>query len=252
MLKYLPLPFTMLCGYMYLGYRSCILDHTTSKLVLQGLGLLSAAIICLSTPVEVDAQCNGQDALICNCEQTTNYDILICIDGTTATVTLKVCNQFPNPYLIRNPCTNCTDPLNSITYVKEICVPQEFSTKTYAELMPGIICATNLCKGLNFLGVALPLCTPSWQLACTTTNPYCHVLSLPRCVRREGNCWVSCNAGCDNRCMIWRQYCRTEGPAACWTCSTTTTCVYNPSDACPGGCQLLQDCPSPHILTCCI
>lgn len=241
----------MVYGYAYSSHRGSSHHHNTTKLAFPTLCLLSFLIMGLSTPLEVNAQCNGQDALNCNCEQTTNYDVAVCIDGTTATVTLKVCNQFPNPSLIRNPCTNCTEPLNSITYVKEICVPQEFSTRTYAELMPGIICATNLCRSPNLLGIVLPLCTPSWQLACTTTNPYCHVLSLPRCVRREGNCWVSCNDGCDNRCMVWRQYCRTVGPSGCWNCSTTTTCVFNPSDVCPDGCQLLQDCPSPHILTCC-
>lgn len=48
-------------------------------------------------------QCNGQDPLICDCDQTTSYSIAVCIAQTTAPITIKVCNQFPSPNLIRNP-----------------------------------------------------------------------------------------------------------------------------------------------------
>jgi hypothetical protein len=207
------------------------------------------AILNIGSSTPVKAQCNGQDALNCNCQQTTDYNINVCINGTTGTITIKVCNQFPNPNLIRNPCTQCTEPLNSITNVKEICVPPEFATKTYAELLPGIVCATNLCKSPNFFGVVIPDCVPAGSDACNTTNPYCHVLSLPRCVRREGNCWIGCDTGCENRCWVWRKYCR-DSPTSCWTCALTETCELNPSDECPQGCELLEDCPRAHP-TCC-
>lgn len=196
-------------------------------------------------------QCNGQDVLDCDCDALENVDINVCIAGQTGTITLKVCNQFPSPNLIRNPCQNCQEPLNAITWVNEICIPPIFSGKTYAELLPGIICATSLCKVPNFLGAAIPECVPTGALACQTTNPYCHVLSIPRCVRKEGTCWKSCDEeNCDNRCMVWRKYCA-DPALGCVTCGTTSTCTYNATDVCPTGCEQLDDCPFAHP-SCCL
>lgn len=220
-----------------------------SSLYSVAISIISALFLLLPSQL-AKGQCTGQDPLDCDCEQTTDYNLKICVDQDTGTIILKVCNQFPNPNLIRNPCTNCTQPVDVITYVKEICFPPIFDTVTYSDILPGIVCATYMCRNPNYLGVVIPDCLPAGTNACTADNPYCHIISFPRCVKRVGNCWKSCQDGCDNRCMVWRQHCK-HPQTGCWTCLETGTCLYNEQAECPEGCEEIQYCPYAHP-PCCI
>lgn len=226
---------------------------TTSR----DVGLLLFVFMSLGFNCNAYAQCNGQDPLNCYCEDTIAYTLNLCVskfDGSPETygsATIYVCNQFANPNLIVNPCTNCTEPVDAVTWVNKICVSPELATTPYADLLPAIICAASLCKNPNFLGVVIPACTPPGVDSCQFDNPYCHLLSFPRCVRRSGNCWENCSPGCTNRCIVWRKYCTQPG-SGCWVCSLTFTCTYlvpNP-DVCPEGCEQLVDCPYAHPLCC--
>lgn len=208
--------------------------------------LMLVSIVALAVTSQVaKAQftCIGQDNLDCTCQETEAVNIDICIGGTTYTLILDVCQQLPNPNLISNPCgvPLCVRPLNRVTWVKRICFPVGLSATSIEALYNGIICATDLCKSQAILGstIAIPNCDGITN-ACTTVNGvYCHLLALPNCVKRNGNCWEMCDDGdCTQYCFVERRYCK-DYQGNCSTCDKSI-CYY------PGA---IQHCPNPTPCT---
>ena len=135
---------------------------------------------------KLQSQCSGQDALNCDCNAdnwTAVAETICVVDGITPggieiDVTIYWCNQRPNPNLIVNPCTDCTFPVNLVTWIKQICIdPQDmiyFSSGqlTVTQLYNSILCYTSLCN--NDYAAVRPF-AQSW-LAQIAVQP--HLLSV--------------------------------------------------------------------------
>jgi hypothetical protein len=233
-----------------------IRQHTTVNTLKSSGVVFGILILLICFQSKMLAQCNGQDAPECNCavELQQVVNLTVCINQVDYPITLTVCNQFPNPNAIRNPCTNCTRPLDAITWVKKICLPPALLSVPLDIIYPAIVCATNLCTNHSLIGpIDFPQCEFNPSYPCNTLAPYCHALALPRCVKLVGLCYEVCNTQC-SYCIIWRDYCydynAVPGTNPCWTCNAghCTWPVNLPT--CPEGCMVVP-CHNWEGLNCC-
>ena len=209
-------------------------------------------LLFLLTP-QMSAQCTGQDVPDCTCEQLTAKNLTICIGGNNYTITIFSCEQVPNPNYISHPCYypyDCTRfTQDRISWIKQICVPVGFPVVGVETIYNAIICATDLCAN-DYLGVSgsFPTCNPATPPnACTTTNRYCHILALPKCVEWDGLCLKICDEDCDQFCYVERVYC--SFTSACYTCPLSI-CADPDGDDCPGNC-IEVDCDELSFDACC-
>jgi len=161
----------------------------------------------------------------------------ICHAGVTYQADITVCTQYATTAPIDNPCTpDCVAGLNSITWVKKICVPPDLKNLGLLAIYQAIIRGTNLCcaKG-NFLNVTLPNCTYGTNCI-TSADAYCHILALPRCLKKNyvTGCYEQCN-GCNDYCLVERRYCMTTPTTCCK--QMRTICSYNDDDVCNQECN---------------
>lgn len=208
--------------------------------------ILLLSVICtvmLLSTADALSQCNGQDNLMCYCDPDNSRDvaITICLAGVNYNITLSICDQRPNPNLIKNPCRNdCTRPLDAITWVRKICLPNQLLQTPLEDIYPAIICATNLCNTTALLGpITIPPCDHNPTLPCNTLQPFCHAIALPTCVKLNGNCFETCDIYC-RYCVIQRDYCR-DASMNCWACNALYCSYTNvPEYACPSSCLQVE------------
>jgi|GEM_PF-1542426 hypothetical protein len=211
------------------------------KLVVALAAFLLSSQSALSQCVSPPNQCGNQTPIQCECVGT-EYEFKVCHAGTEYIANVWMCTQQavpPTP--LDNPCTvppnECAFPINSITWVKKICVPQELKDQNLTAVYQAIIRGTDLCC-YNFIGATIPACNAGARCS-DPTNPgiYCHVLALPKCLSKNFStgCYTSCDNGgnCANHCFIERRYCK-ETPTSC--CSFVRSICEGVNDPpCTGG-----------------
>lgn len=206
-----------------------------------------------SSELRAQFNCNGQDDLNCNCQgPLSNHQVDICIGGMTYTITLRVCHQVPNPNLISNPCASptCTNPVDLVSWVHEICLPQQLAFYPNMEVVyNAIICATDLCDN-NWVGATIPNCDAGRDACTTQWSQYCHILALPNCFEWDANglCLSTCSNDCTRFCFVWRRYCM-DG-ANCSTCDRSICSYPGTVGPCIGDC-LDVDCNDLQFDACC-
>lgn len=177
--------------------------------------------------------CTGQDPHNCNgCTKDSTYRFRVCIGPVTDTIDVTMCTQFATTQYISNPCTNCTRPLNSLTWVRKVCVPTSLSLVSVNSIYRAIMSATSLCCDSLFIPVSIPTCDTNTEACSTAYGVYCHVLALPKCVVRVGNCWQPCRQQCQDFCYIERRYCRSTAGK----CSVCIEVPCSTPEPCPEGC----------------
>lgn len=90
----------------------------------------------------------------CSCKEPIEYSITICHGGTNYLASVWICTQYKNESLIYNPCglPPCNRPVDAISWVKKICIPQELKNLGLTAVYAAIVRGTNLCCN-DFLGV---------------------------------------------------------------------------------------------------
>lgn len=195
--------------------------------------IATAAFWAATTSLNAQSGCPGQDPYNCNgCTKDSIYRFRVCIGPVTDTIDVTMCTQYATNQLISNPCTNCTRPLDAITWVRKVCVPPSLTAVGIDTIYRAIVKATSLCCLQGYIPAAIPPCGPGVDTCSPFSNAYCHVVGLPSCVSRSGNCWQSCTDRCRDLCYVERRYCRTPS-GACSECSR----IYCKRQAdCPQGC----------------
>ncbi len=192
-------------------------------------------------------QCTIQTPLECDCAGT-EYEFTICHGGTDYTATVWMCTQHATaPIPIDNPCTipplECDYAVNSVTWIKKICVPQALKNLGIESIYQAIIRGTDLCC-FNFLGVTIPKCNTGTTCATLTNSSiYCHILALPKCLYKDHitGCYTACDNGanCSHHCFVERRYCR-QTPTSC--CSYLRTICEGANEVqCSGSCNVTFD-----------
>lgn len=188
------------------------------------------------TYTTASGQCNPpQEAPDCNDCVAQKYDITICHGNTNYQAHVVICTQYAGTLPLDNPCTpNCDRAVDAISWVREICVPQALKDLGLTAIYAAIVRGTNLCCN-DFLGAkpAWPFCS-SGSTCKTSTTAYCHILALPKCLRKDyvNGCYYSCQEKCQDYCMIERRYCKFS-PTEC--CSALMDiCDFNNDSQCTG------------------
>jgi hypothetical protein len=217
------------------------------------LFLTSAIVIvlhALNTSAVAQTGCNGQQPYDCaNCTKDSIYRLRVCIGPVTDTIDVTMCTQFATTQPIINPCTNCTEPLNSFTWIRKVCVPTSLSLVSIDTIYRAIMSATSLCcDSTSFITAVIPQCDASTGPCSTIFGVYCHMLAFPKCVTRIGNCWQPCRQQCQDLCYVERRYCKSilGSCLECLqiVCSTAGDCpqqcitfncesLYSPLGCCP-------------------
>jgi len=157
-------------------------------LLIVSMGIRSQAIAQDATCEHTVNQCGTQSPLHCDCAGT-ETEFTICHAGTNYIATVWLCSQSATTALIDNPCTSvypseCDYAVNSVSWIKKICVPQALKNMGLLAIYQAIINGTDLCCN-NFLGVTIPKCNTGTICATpTNTGVYCHILALPKCLKR--------------------------------------------------------------------
>lgn len=182
------------------------------------------------------SQCE-QEPPDCDCDYTVQ-EFKICIGGTSYTGQLEICTQTPKTHLIDNPCTvqpnPCDRAINSIIWVRRICVDQALKNMGMLAIYNAVIAGTNLCCN-NFIGAAIPNCSAGTTCK-TSPNAYCHLLMLPKCTTKNfiNGCYEYCGNGCDDFCVVERRYCMMTPTTCCM--EFIGVCEYNSDDKCTQNC----------------
>lgn len=167
------------------------------------------------------------------------YEITICHGGVDYVANVWICTQYATTTLIFNPCATptCSRPVNAISWVRRICVPQDLKDLGLTAIYAAIVKGTNLCCN-DFLGVksTWPNCSPNSDCK-TSTQAYCHILALPKCLHKSyppgDGCYYQCEEGCNNYCMVDRRYCKIGVDTCC--SALMGVCEYNDSEVCVSG-----------------
>lgn len=192
--------------------------------------------------------CPGQDPYNCNgCTQDSVYRFRVCIGPVTDTIDVTLCTQFATNQYISNPCTNCTLPLDALTWVRKVCVPPSLATVGIDTIYRAIVKATSLCCSQQFIAAVIPPCGPGVDTCNPYSNAYCHAVGFPRCVARVGNCWQPCKESCRDLCYVQRRYC----VSASGNCSECTTISCSKGEACSQECIPVNCVSLTNQLGCC-
>lgn len=173
--------------------------------------------------------CPGQDPYNCNgCTKDSTYRFRVCIGPVTDTIDVTMCTQFATTQYISNPCTNCTRPLDAITWVRKVCVPSSLALVSIDSIYQAILKATSLCCSNQYIPATIRNCDPGMGPCLSVDSIYCHMTAFPNCVKREGNCWLPCENNCNKLCYVERRYCRQtiNGEMQCTEC-TREICTNN-------------------------
>ena len=192
--------------------------------------IATAAFWAATTSLNAQSGCPGQDPYNCNgCTKDSIYRFRVCIGPVTDTIDVTMCTQYATNQLISNPCTNCTRPLDAITWVRKVCVPPALYLVSIDSIYQAIMKATSLCCSNQFIAAIIRNCDPGLNACDPTSNAYCHMLGLPNCVKREGNCWIPCDNSCDKMCYVERRYCRkiVNNFVQCMECTVTICSTSN-------------------------
>jgi hypothetical protein len=197
--------------------------------------LLLTLFVILSLTIR--AQCK-EDELDCNCTYTTR-EIKICFAGTSYNAEIEMCTQTATTQLIDNPCAGyCARPVNSVTWVRRICVDQDLKNQGMLAIYNAIVAGTNLCCN-NFIGATIPFCDP-WTDCKTSTTAYCHLLMLPKCTTKNfvTGCYEYCDNGCNDYCVVERRYCMMNATTCCMNLipHVAPPCEFASDDECNQGC----------------
>ncbi len=213
--------------------------------------IVIAVIWTATSTMNAQTGCPGQDPYNCNgCTQDSVYRFRVCIGPVTDTIDVTICTQFATNQYISNPCRNCVLPLDAISWVRKVCVPPALYLVSIDSIYRAILKATSLCCSNQFIPATIRSCDPGPDPCSFTSNAYCHVLGLPNCVKREGNCWIPCESNCDKMCYVERRYCRkiVGNIVQCLEC-ITTICATN--NQCEQPCTLVNCANLNTPLGCC-
>lgn len=210
--------------------------------------IVIAVILTATSTMNAQSGCPGQDPYNCNgCTQDSVYRFRVCIGPVTDTIDVTMCTQFATNQYISNPCANCIRPLDAITWVRKVCVPPSLATVGIDTIYRAIVKATSLCCSQKYIAAAIPLCGPGVDTCNLVSNAYCHVVGLPKCVVRYGNCWQPCDGNCKDLCYVERRYCM----ASSGSCSECTRVTCGTQEVCKQGCLTVNCNNLVNLLGCC-
>lgn len=202
-------------------------------------------------------QCGVQTPILCGCVGV-EHEFTICHAGTDYVANVWICTQYATTTLIDNPCTSlspneCDYAVNSVSWVKKICVPPALKDLGLPAIYQAIVNGTDLCCN-NFLGVTIPQCNSGTTCkTLTNTGIYCHILALPKCLEKNytTGCYMACDNGvnCGQHCFVERRYCKTS-PTHC--CRYMRAVWEGSNEPCTGECNTYFDeCCTLADKTCC-
>jgi|LakMenE01Jun11ns_1017448.scaffolds.fasta_scaffold9761865_2 hypothetical protein len=207
------------------------------KNALKLIAVFVVSLLGLSISATAQTGCPGQDPYNCaGCTNDSTYRFRVCIGPVTDTIDVTMCTQFATTQLVSNPCTNCTRPLDAITWVRRVCVPPSLALVSIDTIYRAIIARTSLCCGTPFIPAAFPKCDSITGTCNPIQGVYCHIVALPKCIVRIGNCWQPCTQQCRDFCYVERRYCRATS-GACTPCSSV---VCSTPDPCSQGCTIVD------------
>jgi len=191
------------------------------------------ALCLLSSTATAQTGCTGQDPYDCaGCTRDSTYRLRVCIGPVTDSIDITMCTQIATSQYISNPCTNCQRPLDAITWVRKVCVPPSLSLVSIDTIYRAVMAATSLCCGSPFIPATIPQCDSSGSACNTVQGVYCHVLGLPKCMVRVGNCWQPCRQQCRDFCYVERRYCK----SASGSCTQCTIGICSTAEQCTQQC----------------
>lgn len=204
---------------------------------------LLTVVLLLLVPIQLFAQCPTQEPPDCNCDYRIE-EIEVCFANVTYVAMVTMCTQYPMAQLIDNPCTvgpldSCVFPVDAITWVRDICVPQNLKNHGLLAIYNAIVRGTNLCCN-NFIGAAIPNCQSGYDCV-MSANAYCHLLMLPKCLNKNyaTGCYDYCGNGCKNYCVVDRRYCM-QNPTTCCMYGRIV-CEYMDEQPCNQNCNTYFD-----------
>jgi len=205
-------------------------------------GAICVLFIALVQTIAI-SQCPTQAPPDCDCDYRVE-EIEVCFANETYLAKVTMCTQYATTTIIDNPCTvgpndSCKFPVDAITWIRDICVPQNLKNQGLLAIYNAIIRGTNLCCN-NFIGATIPNCQTGKDCV-TSAFAYCHLVMLPKCLNKNylTGCYDYCGNGCNNYCVVDRRYCM-QTPTTCCMYGRLV-CEYQDSLPCNQNCNTYFD-----------
>lgn len=170
-------------------------------------------------------------AAACDCDFNVQKTLNICVQGSTYSITVDICETNHTNPLGTGYCSGAG--MNRTSYIRKICFNGLIPPGTNEDINSALYCEIeNLNCSANIWGFSVPLAPGS---------SYCWQLRAPRCTTRDyNNCIVTCGDEC-YWCTYEFKWTRSAG-----TCSVSSTGACQEGTECDTGCE--NECPKP---TCC-